>query len=295
MSTNIRCCPVCNGTFEESGKVVVRGKYNVSVVTCLKCGFTTFPHVCWLDEAYANAITPSDIGYVNRNISWSGIVSRLYVYHELPIANYVDYGSGYGMFVRLMRDNGYHFHSYEPYCKNLFAQYTTASTERFGNYECLTAFEVFEHLSDINESFQEMLGFSDCILFSTDLISTPIPSFDSWSYYGFEHGQHISFWTQEALGIMAIRHGLKYTQLNWISPSWHLIAPKDHPLHHPIKRPSFYERVLRRLGRKKNIPESLLLKDAAKIVEREKCFYSGMVVPDRWHLDDDFSQAKKQT
>ena len=34
----------------------------------------------------------------------------------------VDYGGGYGLLVRLMRNSGFDFYRYDPYCANFFAK-----------------------------------------------------------------------------------------------------------------------------------------------------------------------------
>jgi hypothetical protein len=278
-------CQVCASELSSGEAAIIRGKHHSQFLSCPSCGFGTFSNIFWLEDAYATPITPSDIGYVWRNVCWADRVARLFRHYGLPLGNYVDFGSGYGMFVRLMRDRGYHFHSYDPYCANLFAQNTDASVSRFGRYQILTAFEVFEHLSDISNSLEEMLSFSDTILFSTDLIPRPIPPLDSWPYYGIEHGQHISFWTKDALQILARKNALVYTQLEWISPSFHLLAAAEHPLHRPVKPPGIFRRI-KNLLQPATPTKSLLLVDAACVAEHEKRRISNGAISSEWHLDE---------
>ncbi|MGD1699641.1 methyltransferase domain-containing protein [Dapis sp. BLCC M229] len=61
-----------------------------------------------------------------------------------PEGKFLDFGGGYGLFTRLMRDIKYKFYWQDKYCKNLFAQNLKAIPEQ--KYELVTAFEVLEYL-----------------------------------------------------------------------------------------------------------------------------------------------------
>jgi hypothetical protein len=76
-------------------------------------------------------------------------------------SRFVDYGGGYGMFVRLMRDKGFDFYRSDKYAKNLFAKQFEASETI--SYDLLTAFEVFEHLVNPTDEVERMLKLSDAI------------------------------------------------------------------------------------------------------------------------------------
>jgi hypothetical protein len=124
-------------------------------------------------------------------------------------AKYIDYGGGYGIFVRLMRDMGLDFYWHDTHCQNIFAQQFEANLDI--NYNLLTACEIFEHLPDPIHDLDKMLKLSDSILFSTVLLPTKkIPAPDEWWYYGLEHGQHISFYTKKTLGYIAAKYNLNF-------------------------------------------------------------------------------------
>ena len=89
----------------------------------------------------------------------------------------------------------------------------------------MTAFEVFEHLDDPLEEIKKMLVFSNNILFSTEL--QPLKSIkDStdWWYIAPETGQHIAFYTEKSLDILAQKLGLKYYKIN---NSLHLFSDQN--------------------------------------------------------------------
>ena len=65
-----------------------------------------------------------------------------------PKAKFLDYGGGYGMLVRLMRNYGFDFYYFDKYCQNLFANGFDLKDSACSRFELLTAFELFEHFSE---------------------------------------------------------------------------------------------------------------------------------------------------
>ncbi len=136
-------------------------------------------------------------------------------------SKFLDFGSGYGLFVRLMRDYGFNFYWYDRYCENLFADGFEADMSE--HYDLVTAFEVFEHMEHPIEEIEKILSFSRNILFTTELISESPPEIGSWWYYGLDHGQHISFYTKKSLCLVAEKYNLRlYSYGNTV----HLLTEK---------------------------------------------------------------------
>jgi hypothetical protein len=188
----------------------VLGKYTVGYFRCSRCGFIRTEEPYWLEEAYSSAITGSDVGLVRRNFQLAAIAKVVIATFFGRAGYFVDYAGGYGLFVRLMRDSGFDFRWYDKYCNNLFARDFVAPQPVTEPAELLTAFEVFEHLADPFGELERMLTFSPNILFTTQLLPEPAPRPGEWWYYGLEHGQHIAFYTREALLQLAKRAGLNY-------------------------------------------------------------------------------------
>lgn len=165
-----------------------------------------------MPEAYENAITSLDIGLVQRNLNYvPRIISLIDYFINKKQNKFLDYGGGYGLFVRLMRDKGYDFYRSDKYCVNLFANYFDCddldSRERF---DLLTAFEVFEHISDPIKELEIMADFSEHIFFSTELLPAKESEISQWWYISPEIGQHISFYSKETLQYLAKRFGYNY-------------------------------------------------------------------------------------
>ncbi|HEV7621994.1 MAG TPA: class I SAM-dependent methyltransferase [Flavisolibacter sp.] len=184
-------------------------KYNTGYYQCSNCLFiqTDEPH--WLRESYSSAITALDIGLVQRNIQFSNITVAIINLFFKKDEKFIDFGGGYGMFVRMMRDKGFDFYRQDMYCENLFAKnFDVTDLPQPVKFELLTAFEVFEHLPDPLQTIDELLKYSDNILFSTTLQPIPKPTPETWWYILPEIGQHISLFHLKTLEYIAQKKNL---------------------------------------------------------------------------------------
>lgn len=216
-------CKICAGKSYHFSKAKIVDKYLIDYFQCSHCGFVQTETPYWLEEVYSKAINDSDLGLINRNITFSKISQALI--HSFFDANgsFVDYGGGYGMFVRLMRNAGLDFYRFDKFCDNLFAQGFEATLADEPKYELLTAFELFEHFVDPLAEIEHLLRFSKNILFSTYLIPPNNPKPDEWWYYGLDHGQHVSLYTYKALMSIAEKFNMNlYTSKR----SLHLLTKK---------------------------------------------------------------------
>jgi predicted O-linked N-acetylglucosamine transferase (SPINDLY family)/glycosyltransferase involved in cell wall biosynthesis len=215
-------CKVCQSkTLPFASAKILNGKYNIQYFQCQNCGFIQTEEPYWLADAYSQAIAPSDEGLIFRNLMLAQITNNIISNFFNPEDNFLDFGGGYGLLVRLMRDIRYNFFWQDKYCQNLFAQGFEA--RGVPSYQLLTAFEVFEHLVNPLEEIKELLKYSRNILFSTELIPANNPKPDQWWYYALNEGQHISLYSLKSLSILAEKFGLNlYTN----NSSIHLLTEK---------------------------------------------------------------------
>lgn len=209
-------CKICNSTTRLAFTSTILKKYDVKYFKCDSCGYLFTEEPYWLDEAYSRSINLSDTGLLDRNIYFSKVLSVLIYFCFDKNGIFLDYAGGYGVFTRLMRDVGFDFYWHDPFTQNLFANGFEKDLESNLKFELLTAFEVFEHLINPKEELEKMLQYSNTIIFSTELMPQEIPDVKNWWYYGFNHGQHISFYTKKTLYTLANQFNLNYYNVNGI-------------------------------------------------------------------------------
>jgi FkbM family methyltransferase len=216
-------CKVCGAGSHYFASAKILQKYDVKYYQCTSCGFVQTETPYWLKEAYSQAIAPSDIGLLYRNNMMANIVSKLLFNYFDHNAKFLDYGGGYGVFTRLMRDQGFDFYWWDKYCQNLFATGFELQEKDRSDLLLITAFEVFEHLTDPLEELETLLKLAPSILFSTSLLPDNNPKPDQWWYYATHEGQHIAIYTRKSLEILADKYNLKlYTDGEFL----HLLTPE---------------------------------------------------------------------
>ncbi len=251
-------CKICQSPSHLAFTADVLGKYKASYFRCASCGFMQTEEPYWLAESYASAINDIDLGPVNRAMTGSNLIEGVVLSSFDKDAKFLDYGAGYGVLVRLMRDRGFDFYWQDLHCQNLFAKHFAAQPGM--TFELLTAFEVFEHLDDPLAEIEKMLGYSPNLLFSTLLVPGEPNAAEDWWYFGPDHGQHIAFYTLPALQAIARKFGL---HLASDGTGTHLLSrkPVADRLFRFFARDTRGSKMARKLLRRKMTKHSLLMDD----------------------------------
>ena len=200
-------CRICENNAEQFAEAKILFKHTIKYYKCANCGFVQTEDPYWLDEAYSEAINYSDIGLLKRNADLLRPTKNVIKFFFKSGSEFIDFGAGYGVFVRMMRDSGYRFFWSDKYCNNMYAKGFEAEEKR---YELLTAYEVFEHLPEPAEELKEMLKYTNNILFSTMLVPSNYPKPGEWWYYATDHGQHVSLYSKKSLKLLAEKYGLNF-------------------------------------------------------------------------------------
>ena len=212
-------CRICGASSKSAFAAKVMAKYDVQYFRCPECDFIQTEEPYWLEEAYATPINVMDTGIMQRNTEQSGLAaSIIYTFFDHN-GRFVDHGGGYGIMTRMMRDLGLDYYWLDPYAENLMAR--GFEYEWGMKIEMMTSFETFEHFSRPMDEIEKLFTISPNLLFSTILLPEPVPH--DWWYFGFEHGQHISFYSEEAMRQIANRFGKHYHSLG----SMHLFTDLD--------------------------------------------------------------------
>lgn len=251
-------CKICSNKSISIFEAQVLNLYPVQYYQCSACEFIQTEKPYWLPEAYSDAIASLDIGLVKRNIDFATQTSLILNQNFDINQRFLDFGGGYGLFVRMMRDNGFDFYRQDIYCQNLFAEYfdiENLEKQAKQNFELLTAFEVFEHLDNPLEEIKNMFKYSSSILFSTEIIpNKKLTHTDDWWYFSPETGQHIAFYSKLSLEYIA-----KYFKKQIYSNGYSLHLLTDKKIYKNIFGTTFWERLIRKI-RPQNT-KSLLQKD----------------------------------
>jgi len=202
-------CRICNNQTALLFQHLVLNRYRVNYHRCENCGFVCTEDPYWLSEAYSRPINYCDTGIIARNEQLRDALLFLFIRHFKRNARFLDYAGGYGLLTRMMRDCGFDFYWDDPYTENIFAQGFQSHREHIP-YDAITCCECFEHFVDPIFEVSKMLKLSSNIFFTTSLISFTPPAPNQWDYYGFAHGQHVSFYTEKSLKILAEQLGLTF-------------------------------------------------------------------------------------
>lgn len=234
-------CRLCSYVTSKLFTSVILHKYDIEYFLCPKCHLIQTEEPYWLEEAYSNPISILDTGILQRNylhlryILFS-LTETKYKYpsffeNYFPKSimwkkynnNFLDYGGGYGILVRLLRDVGINAYHYDKYTKNLFANGFDLISDF--NYDSLGCFELLEHLTRPLDELSTIINKykPNFIFISTKIYGNIVPNRDWW-YYTFETGQHISFYSVETFRYLSKKFTFFYYQLN---EDFHIFSKKE--------------------------------------------------------------------
>jgi len=204
-------CKICQKECKKIFDAVILKKYNGSYYHCEYCNFLFVdePRI-WLDEAYKNSISLEDTGIMRRNIAISQSLSIVLYTLFKDNGKFLDFAGGYGILVRLMRDYGFDFYWKDIYSENLIARGFEGNLDE--QYSAVTCFECFEHFLEPIQEIEKLAKISTTIIFTTELLPSPIPKPSDWWYYCLSTGQHICFYSKRTLEIIAQKLNLEYVR-----------------------------------------------------------------------------------
>lgn len=203
-------CKICGQESSVFFTEKVLAKYDVDYFYCDRCGFMQTEEPYWLEEAYGDSINISDTGYMARNLYLTKVITILLFLFSDKKGSFLDYAGGYGVFVRMMRDVGFDFYWDDKYTQNLFARGFEYDDDK--KVEAVTTFESFEHFVDPVSEIGKIFTISKNIIFTTEIFDGVPPKPNEWAYYGFKHGQHISFYQEKTLRFIADSFGVNYSR-----------------------------------------------------------------------------------
>lgn len=195
-------CRLCGGELTCRFELRVLNRHVVRYFHCERCLSLQSEPPYWLEAAYSgNNLSNLDTGAVQRNLQ--NFVACLSVVKFLKLRNVLDVGGGDGLLCRLLRD-------YEINCfvRDKYATPTYAQGFEHPDYQApdlVIAFEVLEHYpnpsTDLDELFEQQ---PNAVLASTAIFTAQDKD---WWYLAPESGQHVFFYSREALEMIADKYG----------------------------------------------------------------------------------------
>lgn len=208
-----KTCRICGGTASSLGTVQFdRNNEGVKPVSdkymeyhvCNTCDHVFCEEMLdWSPEKLASEVYNAE--YVNYDLDYgTGIRSKNFYHNMRPLLNtkltHLDYGSGGGHLVDLMRRSVKISEGYDPF---------SSPTRPEGKFNFITAIEVFEHSQNIESTLEDVRSFMDrdSVVLYTTLYFNKDSDNINWWYIGARNG-HISIMSTKSMSILAKRLGL---------------------------------------------------------------------------------------
>lgn len=124
-----------------------------------------------------------------------------------PSVKGLDYGSGNGLTASTLTGKGWNFHACDPISNPV------QPSKDFGNFNVITAIEVFEHIPFPISGMEDLLRYAanDCLL----IVGTQVTDGQmnnsrlDWWYAGPRNG-HVTLHSRTSLGLLFARYGFSY-------------------------------------------------------------------------------------
>ncbi len=195
---------------ETKGKFLRLSGVPVYYYLCNKCGFCFTPEFGkWNLKEFSEKIynkkyieVDPDYKTIRPEANATNLVNMFKGKEEY--IKHLDYGGGNGLLSDLVKKLKWKSSSYDPFVNH------DISVEELGDFNLITAYEVFEHVPDINSLMSQLdllLKDDGIILFSTLLSDgniKPNHRLDWW--YASPRNGHISLFSKNCLGILAKKY-----------------------------------------------------------------------------------------
>lgn len=221
-------CPVCSGPsrpfdvvdFNKSCEEL-RGRYlllsgvPVYYFLCGVCGFCFAPEFLqWSLKDFEHRIYNDDYvlidpDYLSDRPEQNAKVLQSLFGETKGQIRHLDYGGGNGLMSKLLREKQWDSVSYDP-----FIDREIATVSDLGKFNLITAYEVLEHVPDVQQLLDDLLLLLDergVLLFTTLLSDNNIKPNErlTWWYASPRNG-HISLYSKESLCHLAVRANMNF-------------------------------------------------------------------------------------
>ena len=188
-------CPICRSEVVPFSTLIIRGNISGAYKICKSCAFIYAENPNWLEGSFTDALNSLDIGSVDRCNIVADFVEVLLKSSKKDSPKVLDWGGGYGLLTRILRDRGVNCSHYDPFVEPLFAKNIKLLPNT--KFDLVVLSEVMLHMTDPVGTLSELLKFSKRIMF-TAVIAPPDVNPDWW-YFMPETGQHITIFSKGSI------------------------------------------------------------------------------------------------
>jgi SAM-dependent methyltransferase len=220
-------CPICqtastlldvvdfNKSCEEiKGDFLPLSGRPIYYVGCPQCGFVFAPEMHqWSPQEFAKHVyndTYIDIDpdYLEVRPTVNAETLEKMFLGKASQFKHLDYGAGQGLLSLKLNRKGWCSTAYDPF------DVASKKLDELGRYGLITAFEVFEHASDVQQlmaQIKALLITDGVVLFSTLLSDGQIkPNARLAWWYAAPRNGHISLFSRHSLSLLAQQHGFHF-------------------------------------------------------------------------------------
>lgn len=200
-SSNPNQCRLCSGVLQSKFSLEILNQYDVQYYQCQSCQSLQTEPAYWLAEAYGSNLSNLDTGAVQRN--WHNFYVIYLLCRIFKLENVLDLGGGDGLLCRSLRDYEINCFVKDEYATPTYAQGFTDPD--FDVPDLVLGFEVWEHLPHPSQDLERFFNKKPRAL----LITTAQYENQGtdWWYLSAESGQHIFFYSLQALELIAQQQG----------------------------------------------------------------------------------------
>ena len=203
-------CPICNSSANMLFSVMVQGENRSELNSCSNCEFAFYPDQNWISKSFSDELNSLDVGAADRTVISADYLSVMLKSQKLSHGKFLDYGGGYGLLSRIMRDRGFNFENFDPFTRQIFPTSGLHMNNSLDQkYDAITLIEVALHFEDPLEEFRRLLQLTNVLFFTAVLTDEKLDH--DWWYLSPETGQHIALFSQKTLATLAEKLGVNLT------------------------------------------------------------------------------------
>jgi hypothetical protein len=195
-----KICLICHSETEHFSTFTIRDDISGNYRVCKSCKFIFAENPNWLEGSFTDVLNSLDIGSLDRCTIVADFVEVLLKSLGVDKPKVLDWGGGYGLLTRLLRDRGVDCAHYDPFIEPLFAKNIDISAG--DQFDLVIMSEVMLHMTDPLDTLSELLKISKRVMFTA--VIAPSDVTPEWWYFMPDTGQHITIFSEPSISEIGV-------------------------------------------------------------------------------------------